>query len=84
MSAIVVPFRFARRVSQIRKTAAYMAGLPAKHAEGHLRDQLRRLEEGLRKKGVADPLVRSEVASYEAAIRANLWRMILTGEGGAA
>lgn len=84
MTAIVLPFPYSRRVPQIGKTAAYMASLPHKHAEGHLRDQLRRLEEGLRRKGVAEPLIRSEVGSYEGAIRAHLWRLILKGEGGAA
>ena len=64
------PFRFARRIPQVRKTAAYMATLDHTHAEGHLRDQLRRLDHSLRVKGVADHLIRSEVAAYEAAIRA--------------
>ncbi|MCJ2042993.1 DUF6074 family protein [Methylobacterium sp. J-078] len=83
MSAIVVPFRFARRLPQIRKTAGYMLTVPHNHAEGHLREQLRRLEDGLRKKGVAEDLIRSEVASYEGAIRAHLWRLLLS-HGGAA
>jgi hypothetical protein len=60
-----------------------MATVPVNHAEGHLREQLRRLEEGLRKKGVAEPLISSEVASYEGAIRAHLWRLLIS-EGGAA
>lgn len=77
MSAIVVPFRFARRLPQIRKTAAYMMTVPANHAEGHLREQLRRLEDGLRKKGVAEALIQAEVGSYEGAIRAHLWRLVL-------
>lgn len=83
MSALIIPFRFARRLPQIRKTAAYMLTLPANHAEGHLREQLRRLEDGLRKKGVVDALIRAEVGSYEGAIRAHLWRLLLS-EGGAA
>ncbi|CAO4147823.1 hypothetical protein PKCBPO_02515 [Methylorubrum thiocyanatum] len=83
MSAIIVPFRFCRRVPQIRKTAAFMAAVPHNHAEGHLRQQLRRLSEGLRAKGVADDLIRSEVSAYEGAIRAHLWRLLLS-EGGAA
>lgn len=83
MSAIIIPFRFARRLPQIRKTAAYMVSLPRNHAEGHLREQLRRLEDGLRKKGVADDMIRSEVASYQGAVRAHLWRLLLS-HGGAA
>ncbi|MCJ2039307.1 DUF6074 family protein [Methylobacterium sp. J-059] len=83
MSALIIPFRFARRLPQIRKTAGYMLTLPANHAEGHLREQLRRLEDGLRKKGVAERLIRAEIGSYEGAIRAHLWRLLLS-EGGAA
>jgi hypothetical protein len=83
VSATILPFRFARRLPQIRKTAAFMASVPGNHAEGHLREQLRRLEGGLRKKGVAEALIRSEAASYEGAIRAHLWRLLLS-HGGAA
>ncbi|CAM2762368.1 hypothetical protein JHFBIEKO_3551 [Methylobacterium mesophilicum] len=83
MSAIVLPFRFARRLPQVRKTAAYMATVSGNYAEGHLREQLRRLEDGLRKKNVSEPLIRSEVGSYEGAIRAHLWRLLVS-QGGAA
>lgn len=75
---VVVPFRFARRLPQIRKTAGFMLTLPHSHAEGHLREQLRKLKEGLRRKGIAEDLLRSEVASYEAAIRVHLWRLLLS------
>ena len=81
MSAIVVPFRFARRLPQIRKTVGYMLTVPPGHAEGHLREQLRRLDDGLRIKGVAEDLIRSEVASYESAIRAHHWRLLLSYGG---
>lgn len=83
MTAVVLPFRFARRLPQIRKTALYMVTVPSNHAEGHLREQLRRLEDGLRRKGISEPLIRSEVESYESAIRAHLWRLLVS-QGGAA
>nr|WP_244413545.1 DUF6074 family protein [Methylorubrum extorquens] len=78
VSATILPFRFARRLPQIRKTAAFMAAVPGNHAEGHLREQLRRLEDSLRKKGVAEALIQSEAASYEGAIRAHLWRLLIS------
>jgi hypothetical protein len=83
MSATVLPFSFARRLPQIRRTAGYMLTLSPGHAEGHLTEQLRRLEGGLRKKGVAEVLIRSEVASYEGAIRAHIWRLLLSNGGAA-
>ncbi len=83
MSAQILPYRFTRRMHQIRETAGFMATVDAKHADGHLRYQLRRLEDSLRRKGVAEDLIRSEVASYEGAVRSALWRLLLI-EGGAA
>ncbi|WP_336489825.1 DUF6074 family protein [Methylobacterium nigriterrae] len=83
MTAVVLPFRFARRLPQIQRTAGYMTTVPASHAEGHLREQLRRLEGSLRRKGVAEDLIRSELASYEGAIRAHLWRLLIH-QGGVA
>lgn len=55
----------------------------AQSCRGHLRQQLRRLSEGLRAKCVADDLIRSEVSAYEGAIPAHLWRLLLS-EGGVA
>ena len=82
-SAEVVPFPVARRKGRIAKTAAYMAGLSQNHAEAHLREQIRRLRSNLERNGIAAPVIAGEAASYEAAVRAALWRAILS-PGGAA
>jgi putative DNA-invertase from lambdoid prophage Rac len=60
MTAMVVPFPSARRRTQIRKTAAFMLSVAHNHAEGHLREQLRRLRSGLLLKGVPEDVVERE------------------------
>ncbi|AWN47631.1 hypothetical protein DK419_16015 [Methylobacterium terrae] len=83
MSATVLPFRFCRRLPQIRRTAGYMVSLSDHHAEAHLAEQLKRLSSSLRRKGVAEDLIQTELANYEYAIRAQLLRLLLD-EGDAA
>ena len=83
MSAEVLPFPVVRRQRQIHKTASYMATLDYRHAEGHLREQRRRLEESFRRKTVAEQLIRAEVTAYEAAIRAVLMQLRIVGGGAA-
>lgn len=80
---VIVPFPAARRVGQIRKTAAYMAIASPRVAESHLQMQLDKLTKTLAKKGIAPEAVAAEVAAYRAAIQAELWRQVLT-PGGAA
>lgn len=81
MSAIVVPFPATRRRAQIRKTATYMASAAPAVAESHLRMQLDKLENRLRKAGIAAPTIAAERSAYEAAIRAEIWRHVLTPGG---
>lgn len=83
MSAQVLPFPAVRRQRQILRTASYMASLNYQHAEGHLRMQLRRLDDSLRRKGVAEHLIQQETASYECAVRATLQRLLFMGGGAA-
>jgi len=83
MSAIIVPFPSVRRRPAICRCAAYMAQLDANGAEGHLKAQLTILERRLRKAGLADEVIQTERKAYELAVRAELWRQVLT-PGGAA
>lgn len=83
MAAVIVPFPSTCRRRQIRKTAAYMTVATPAVAESHCREQLRKLRQRLERLGVAPDLVEQEVSSYEAALRAEVWRQVLT-PGGAA
>jgi hypothetical protein len=82
--AEVFVFPVTRNRSKVRRTAAFMASVPERHGEGHLREQIRRLREGLTRRGVPAPLVEQECRSYEVALRAELWRIVLLEGGGAA
>jgi hypothetical protein len=82
MRISVVPFPDRRRLGHIQRTAAAMAKTDEKWAESHLREQLRRLADGLRQKGVPEEAVQAETAAYEGAVRTAL-QQISSGSGGA-
>lgn len=82
--ATIHVFPVTRNRSKVRRTAAFMASVPPNHAEGHLREQIRRLREGLTKRGVPGLLIDQECRAYETALRCELWRIVLMEGGGAA
>jgi hypothetical protein len=75
MKFTVVPFPARCRLRHIQKTATAMAKADAKWADSHLREQLRRLADGLRQKGVPEEAVQAEAAAYEGAILDTLRQM---------
>lgn len=77
----VVPFPARRRLGHIQRTAAAMAKADPKWAESHLREQLRRLADGLRRKGVPEDAVQVETAAYERAILETLRQVALRSGG---
>jgi hypothetical protein len=81
MRSTVVPFPSCRRLGHIQRTAAAMAKADRKWAEGHLREQVRRLGESLRRRGVPEDTVKAETAAYEQAVRAALGHLVLTCGG---
>jgi hypothetical protein len=81
MRSTVVPFPSGRRTGHIQRTAAAMAKADRKWAEGHLREQLRRLGDSLRRKGVTEVAVQAETAAYEQAVRITLTQMLLSSGG---
>lgn len=77
-TAEIVPFPAARRVGQIRKTAAYIASAPPKVAASHLAMQADKLTAGLSRKGLPQAAIAAEVAAYRSAVQAEVWRQVLT------
>jgi hypothetical protein len=77
-TASVVPFPAARRRAFIRKHATRMAGLSRVHADAHLRQQLQIQTDTMRRRDVPETAIAREVQALESAIRAELWRCILT------
>jgi hypothetical protein len=77
----IIPFPSIRRHVQIRKTASFMISVDEKRAEGHLRDVLRRLEEGLIRKGIDTAVAAAERTAYEGALRSEVWRLVILKGG---
>ncbi len=83
MTAIILPFRQARRRRFVLNQAASVACRSPSEGEEYLARHIRIQAETLARKGVAPELIAIEMRSLECAIRAELWRMVLT-PGGAA
>jgi hypothetical protein len=75
--AEIVPFPLAHQRPLVVKLAAQMAAeLPAR-AEKLLRAELLRRIDALHRHGLFDSIVERQVRAFEAAIRAELWRVVL-------
>ena len=83
-SAEIIPYPIVRRTAFIRRHAARMADLRESTAEKHLRTQLDLQRKTMLKRGIPAPEIDRQIQSAEAAIRAELWRLVIVGDGGAA
>jgi hypothetical protein len=79
-TASIVPFPVAERGAFIHKQAARIATLSQAQGDAHLRQQLRIQADAMRRKGVTEEIITREIRSAESAIKAELWRCILTPE----
>jgi hypothetical protein len=77
-TAAILAFPIARRRDQVRALAAQMLARPQEQAQKHLEFQLRRKLNTLRKKQVPEDVALREVRCFESAVRAELWRLVLT------
>ena len=81
-SAQMIPFPLRRRQVFIERLAAQVAARPGDVGELHLRQQLERQRDVLARKGIPEKAIARELRSLAAAVRAELWRLVL-GEAGA-
>lgn len=81
--AQIHPFPLARRVGYVRRQGMWFAEQAPKAAESNLRRQLQVQFGALLNKGIDPETAEREVQALEAAIRCEVWRVILT-PGGAA
>lgn len=79
----IVPYPRTRHRPFVLKHARNVAGKRADVGERYLADQLQIQRETMLKRGIAPEIVEQEVKSLELAIRAAIWRCVLT-PGGAA
>jgi hypothetical protein len=82
MTAAVVPFPLARRADLIQRQAEYALCLTTDKAERHIGRQIQRQADVLRRRGVAETIIKREVKGMEAAIRAAMWNVVFDRPGG--
>jgi Family of unknown function (DUF6074) len=80
--AEIVAFPLTRRIGSIRRMARMMASYSPEGAERALATPLRQQYEALLRRGIAPEVAVREVRSFEAAIRAQRWRLVLLRDGG--
>jgi hypothetical protein len=78
--AQVLPFPTSRRCAFIERQAQCAAALNPEACERHINRQLQVQRDTMLRKGVSAARVERELKSMEAAIRAALWRSVLTPE----
>lgn len=81
--AVLLPFPIVRRGSLVKATAAQMLSRPPTTAEKYLQMQIRRQAAAMRRKQLTEEQINNEVRQFEAAVRATLWRRVLTPDGAA-
>lgn len=81
--AIVRPFPAHRRIAMVRRLADQILAMTQSSGEKLLQARLSRHAGTLAGKGIATEEIREDVARFEAAVRAELWRQVL-GHGGTA
>jgi hypothetical protein len=81
--AVIVPFPLSRRRQLVARCAARMIELDAAAAEKHLQRQVERQREAMHRRSIDQRQIGAQERSFEAAVRAELWRAMLA-PGGAA
>lgn len=84
MMAEIVPFPSTRRRSEIEKLALLLLDHKSSSAEKLLADRLARRRDAHSRKGIAAMLIKSDIAAFEGAVRAAVWRHMMRNDGGAA
>jgi hypothetical protein len=79
--ASVVPFPLTRRRDFIRRHVSRMALRPAAEAEKHLAYLLRVQVETMSRRGIAADLISAQIRALETAVRCELRRVTIRGDG---
>jgi len=77
VSAILIAFPIVRRQDLVRRIAEQMLARSEILAEKHLQCQLNRQRSKLKRKQITDDVIEQQIAAFEAAVRAQLWRLVL-------
>jgi len=80
-NALVFPFPASRRHCDISPIAARMLAMPHERAEKYLADLTGKYAAHLEWKWIDADRIGTEIASFQGAVRAELWRLVLGGRG---
>jgi hypothetical protein len=80
--AEILPFPIVRRRDFVERQALRAAELSPNAGERHIRNQIQVQIDAMRRKGISEELITREVRCFERAVRAALWRTVLTTPGG--
>lgn len=75
---MVLVFPIVQRRDLVRRLAEQMLARSEALAERHLQCQLDRQRSKLRRKQIAADVVEQQIAAFEAAVRTELWRVVLS------
>lgn len=78
MTAAIFPFPVARRRNLVEAVAVGMLERSPDQAERHLVFSAERQAIVLRRRGIAQSVIDEQVAAFVAAVRAEVWRQVLT------
>lgn len=81
--ARVIPFPLARRSGWVRRQAAWFCDQSHAAAEKNLRAALEVQRQTMERRGVSADLIEGELEAGQSAIRAEIWRLVLTPEASA-
>ena len=82
--AEVIPYPLARRVDLVRRQADRVLELDAAAGDRHILRQVDVQRQALLRKGCDPNAVEAQCQALEGAMRAEVWKIVLTGRGGAA
>ena len=81
--ATILPFPLGRRRQLVTRCAARMLELSEFAAGEHLARQVTVQREAMKRRGISAALIERQAKSFEASVRAELWRALLQPEGAA-
>lgn len=75
---VIMPFPLARRLDLVSALARQMLARSPADAEKHLAFELRRHRAILGRRQLADAVIDGQLLGLEGAVRAELWRLVMT------
>ena len=79
----IVPFPSVRRIGSIRKLARLMASYSVDGAEHMLTTKLNAQSKAMVRRQIPPDVIARELRSFELAVRAELWTIVMRGGGAA-